>query len=223
LENKMKASDPMFDLHTHSLLSDGVLLPAELARRYEEKGFESLAITDHVDLSNIKVVVSAIVDFANSWPKKRIRVIPGVELTHLPLEQFKQAVLYARNKGIKIIIAHGETLTEPVIKGTAAAALSSGIDILSHPGLISEEDVKLAVKRGVFLELSARKGHCLGNGRVAQLALKYGAKLCINSDAHAPSDIPTPNYLKFVGLGAGLNEKDLVDVNRGVAGLLKSL
>lgn len=213
----------MFDLHTHSLLSDGELLPSELARRYEEKGFKAMAITDHADLSNIKFIVTAIIDFVDSWPKKRIRVIPGIELTHLPLEQFKQAVLFARNKGIKIIIAHGETLAEPVIKGTARAALSAGIDILSHPGLISEEDVKLAAKRGIFLELSARKGHCLGNGHVAHLAIKYGAKLCINSDAHAPSDIPTPAYLKSVGLGAGLTEKALVDVYKDVEGLLKDL
>ena len=41
----------MFDLHTHSLLSDGELLPSELARRYEEKGFRAIAITDHADVS----------------------------------------------------------------------------------------------------------------------------------------------------------------------------
>ena len=46
----------MYDLHTHSLLSDGELLPSELARRYEEKGYKAIAITDHVDFSNIKIV-----------------------------------------------------------------------------------------------------------------------------------------------------------------------
>lgn len=202
----------MFDLHTHSILSDGELLPSELVRRYEEKGFKAIAITDHVDLSNIKDVVKSIVEFCDAWPKKRIRVIPGVELTHLPLEQFSKAVSYARNNGIKLIVAHGETLVEPVLKGTAAAALNSGIDILSHPGLISEDDVKLAARKGIFLEISSRKGHCLGNGHVARLALKFGARLCINSDSHGPSDIPTPQFLKDVGRAAGLCEKDLVKI-----------
>jgi histidinol phosphatase-like PHP family hydrolase len=199
----------MYDLHTHSILSDGELLASELARRYEEKGFKAIAITDHVDLSNIKIVVRAIVEFCRSWPKNRIRVIPGIELTHLALEQFKPACEFARNKGIKIIVAHGETLVEPVLKGTNLAALKEDIDILAHPGLITIEEVKLAVKKGVLLELSARKGHCLGNGHVARLALKYGAKLCINSDAHSPSDIPTSLLLKNVALGAGLATKDL--------------
>lgn len=211
----------MIDLHTHSLLSDGELLPSELARRYEEKGFKAIAITDHADMSNIKSVAEAIVGFCDHWPKNRIKVIPGIELTHLPLEQFKKAVSFARNKGVKIIIAHGETLVEPVVKGTAEAALESGIDILSHPGLISEEDVKLAARRGIFLELSARGGHCLGNGHVAHLALKYGAKLCINSDSHDPSDIPTVELLKEVGLGAGLSLKELSRVYKDMAELVR--
>lgn len=204
------------DLHTHSLMSDGELLPSELARRYEEKGFKAIAITDHVDLSNIVSVVSSIVLFCKQWPKNRINVLAGVELTHLPLEQFKPAADFARRNGIKVIVAHGETLVEPVIKGTARAALEADIDILSHPGLISEADVKLAVKKGVFLELSARKGHCLGNGHVAALAKKYGAKLCINSDSHAPCDIPTPAFLEQVGLAAGLSAKEFARHLEGV-------
>lgn len=212
----------MFDLHTHSILSDGELLPSELARRYEEKGFKALAITDHVDLSNIESVVSSILGFCKSWPKNRIKVLPGIELTHLPLDQFKTAAAYARKRGIKVIVAHGETMVEPVVMGTAHSALSADIDILSHPGLISEEDARLAAKQGIFLEISARKGHCLGNGHVARLALKYGAKLCINSDAHSPSDIPAPGFMKNVGFGAGLSSKDLVLIEKNVSGFIQS-
>lgn len=206
----------MFDLHTHSILSDGVLLPSELARRYEDKGFRAVAITDHADFSNIKQVVSSIVDFCAKWPKGRIRVLPGVELTHLPPEQFKRAAEYSRKNGIKIIVAHGQTPVEPVVAGTARAALSSDIDILSHPGLISEEDVKLAASRGIFLEISARGGHCLGNGHVARLAIKCGAKLCVNSDSHTPSDIPTVEFLKAVASGAGLSAKEVDKVYRDI-------
>ncbi len=207
------------DLHTHSLLSDGELLPSELARRYEEKGFDVVAITDHVDISNIKTVAASIVEFCKGWPKSRIKVLPGVELTHLPLDQYKHAALYARNNGIKIIIAHGETLVEPVLKGTARAALEADIDILSHPGLISESDVKFAAKRGILLEITSRKGHCLGNGHVARSALKYGAKLCINSDSHSPADIPTPDFLRSVALGAAIPSNLLSRIEKDMARL----
>ncbi len=210
----------MFDLHIHSLLSDGELLPSELARRYEARGFKTIAITDHVDFSNIKSVVESIVGFCSSWPKGRIKVLPGIELTHLALNQYKTAVLYARERGIKIIVAHGETLVEPVINGTNRAALEADIDILAHPGLISESDVKFAAKKSIFLELSARKGHCLANGYVSRLALKYGAKLCVNSDSHSPADIPSSDFLKSVVLAAGVPVLHFSKIKTGVAGLL---
>jgi len=211
----------MFDFHTHTLLSDGELLPSELARRYEEKGFSAIAITDHVDLSNIKFVTESVLDFCKAWPKKRIKVIPGIELTHLPLEQFKEAVRFARNKGIQLIVAHGETIVEPVIAGTNRAALEAGVDILAHPGLIREEDVKFAKSRGIFLEISARGGHCLANGHVVKCALKVGAQLCINSDAHGPKDIVSLDHLKKVGLGAGLSPKAINLLYKNAAKLAK--
>ena len=49
----------MIDLHTHSLYSDGELIPAELWRRAQVKGYRYLAITDHVDASNFEVVLPA--------------------------------------------------------------------------------------------------------------------------------------------------------------------
>jgi len=199
----------VIELHTHTLLSDGELLPSELARRYEEKGFGAVAITDHADLSNIKTVTAAVKDFCDHWPRGRIKVISGVELTHLPLEQFREAVRFCRKQGVRVIIAHGETLAEPVLPGTAEAALKAGIDILSHPGLISEELVALAGRKGIYLEISGRKGHCLGNGRLVALARAHKAGLCLGTDAHGPGDIPTPNFFKAVGLAAGLDDEEV--------------
>ncbi len=200
----------MFDLHTHSLLSDGQLLPSEIARRYEEKGYRAIAITDHVDYSNIKLTVSSILEFCRHWPKKnKLKVIPGVELTHLPLGHFKPLARYARQKGIKIIVAHGESPVEPVAKGTNRAALEADIDILAHPGLITVEDVGLAKKKGVFLELTARKGHRLTNGYVAGLAKRNSTALILNSDSHAPEDILEPEQLKKVAFSCGLTKEDI--------------
>jgi len=211
----------MYNLHCHSLLSDGVLLPSEIAVRYADKGYKVIAITDHADYSNIDLIINAILEFTEHWPKdSRIKVLPGIELTHLPLEQFKPLAKYARRKGIKIIIGHGETLVEPVIKGTNRAALEADIDILAHPGLISDDEVKLAKKKGIFLEITSRKGHCDTNPHVVEQALKAGARLILNTDSHSPEDIISPEQLKNIALKAGLNSDEIDKIYKDVDGFL---
>jgi len=211
----------MYDLHCHSLLSDGVLLPSEIAVRYQFLGYKAIAITDHADYSNIELTIKAILKFTRRWPKNsKIKVLPGIELTHLPLEQFKPLAKYARNKGVKIIVGHGETSVEPVIKGTNAAALEADIDILAHPGLMSDTDIKLAKKRGIFLEITSRFGHCDTNSHIAERALKLGAKLIINNDSHAPEDIISPEQLRSIALRAGLTSEQIDNIYRDVEKIL---
>jgi len=194
----------MYDFHTHSLLSDGELLPSELANRYKAKGYKAIAVSDHVDTSNIQTVVPQIVEFCRFFSDAKIKVIPAIELTHIPLNQFKRLTRYARDNGIRLIIGHGETLVEPVIPGTNKKALESDIDILAHPGLISKEEAKIAARRGIYLELTARKGHSISNGHVVKVAVGTGAKLIFNTDCHSPGDILSledrENFIKASGL-----------------------
>lgn len=212
----------MYNLHCHSLLSDGVLLPSEVAVRYLSLGYRTIAITDHADYSNIDSVINAILEFTEHWPKdSRIKVLPGIELTHLPLEQFKPLAKYARKKGIRIIIGHGETLVEPVIKGTNLAALEADIDILAHPGLISDAEVKLAKKKGAFLEITSRKGHRDTNAHVVEEALRQGARLILNTDSHSPEDIIKPGELVKIASQAGLSQKEIDNIHQDVEDFLR--
>ena len=211
----------MYNLHSHSLLSDGALLPSEVAVRYMSAGYKAIAITDHADYSNIDLIVAGILEFTKHWPKEsRIKVLPGIELTHLPLEQFKPLAKYARKKGIRIIIGHGETLVEPVIKGTNRAALEANIDILAHPGLISDAEVKLAKKKGIFLEITSRKGHRDTNAHVAEKALRQGARLILNTDSHSPEDIIPAQDLSQIASEAGLSQKEIDKIHQDVKGFL---
>ncbi len=200
----------MFDLHCHSIFSDGELIPSELVRRVSVMGYNAVAITDHVDHSNIEQVLHAIIEVASKInPHCTTKLIPGVELTHVPPALIPSLAARARKLGAKIVVCHGETLVEPVAPGTNKAALEADIDILAHPGLISDELVKLAAERGIFLELSGRKGHSLSNGHVAKLALVHGAPLIINSDGHSPGDFMTSEFARKVGMGAGLSETQI--------------
>ena len=199
----------MIDLHTHSLFSDGELTPAELARRFEVAGYETLAITDHADQSNIDLIIPRLVAFCQEVNRLRgIRLIPGIELTHIRPEAIPALVSRGRKLGARLVVVHGETIVEPVAPGTNRIAIESSADVLAHPGLITEEEVLLAKERSVYLELTLRKGHSLTNGHVAKMAHKMGAAMVLNSDAHTPGDIWPVGRLHEIVAGAGLTEGD---------------
>jgi putative hydrolase len=200
----------MIDLHTHSLLSDGVLIPAELIRRAKVKGCRAIGITDHVDQSNFDYVIPRIIAACSHYSDSHgIIAIPGVEITHVPPQNIYSLVKEARILGAKLVVVHGETLVEPVVPGTNLAALQADIDILAHPGLISEEEVTLARDKSIYLEISARKGHSLTNGHVAFLSRKLGARLVINTDAHEPSDLIDREMAHKIASGAGMVEEEI--------------
>ncbi len=211
----------MIDLHTHSIFSDGVLIPSELVRRAEVLGINAIGITDHADASNLDFIIPRIVAVAERLNRvNHIKTVPGIELTHVPPSQIGPLAEQARSLGAKIVVVHGETIAEPVVPGTNRAALSADIDILAHPGLISEEEVAIAAEKGIFLEISARKGHSLTNGHVAKLARKQGAELILNSDAHEPSDLITEQQAREIVLGAGLSQDDFERMQKNAESFL---
>ncbi len=205
----------MIDLHTHTLFSDGELVPAELVRRADRLGYRWLAITDHVDGSTlenaIRGAVAAAAEVERYW---KIRVLPGAELTHNPPELLPELIREARRLGAKVVVVHGETIVEPVPEGTNAMAIAGGCDILAHPGLITAKDARQAARRGVTLEISARRGHCLANGHVVAAALAAGASLMVNSDAHSPGDLIAREAAARVARGAGLAERSMAGLFR---------
>lgn len=196
------------DLHTHSIFSDGELIPSELVRRAMICGHDAIAITDHVDMTNVEFVVKNLVK-ATDLCEDYIMVIPGVEITHVPPARINAVIEAAKGFGAEIIVVHGETVTEPVMKGTNMKAVSNpDVDILAHPGFISEEEAQTAVDNDVILEITGRMGHNITNGHVANVARTVGAKMVIDSDAHAPENLMSEETAYTVALGAGLTRAE---------------
>jgi putative hydrolase len=203
----------MIDLHTHSLFSDGVLVPSELVRRAIMKGYEAIAITDHADASNLDFTIPRVRATCKELNRRwKITALPGIELTHIPPETFAELTERARSLGAAIVVAHGETLVEPVHPGTNRAAVEARVDILAHPGLITKAEAELAVKNNVYLEITSRKGHSLSNGHVAKIAIETGAKLIIDTDTHEPGDLITDEQAQNILLGAGLSKEKIEQI-----------
>ncbi|NPU86531.1 MAG: histidinol phosphate phosphatase domain-containing protein [Syntrophaceae bacterium] len=200
----------MIDLHTHSIFSDGELIPSEMARRAQDRGYCALAITDHGDHSNLDLIVPRMAKVCRKLSDALgMPVIPGIELTHVPPMYIAELVREARELGARLVVVHGETIAEPVLPGTNRAAIEAAADILAHPGLISEAEAMLAKERGVFLEISARKGHSLTNGHVSALARRFEVPLVLNTDSHGPQDLITREQAVRVALGAGMNRGEV--------------
>ncbi len=195
----------MIDLHTHTTFSDGELIPAELARRAKVAGYQAVAMTDHADASNIFLILENTARLARPYGLHGgIDLLVGVELTHVPPPLIPDLVQVARLNGAEIVVAHGETIVEPVDIGTNLAAIEAGVDVLAHPGLITDEAARLAAERGVLLEITTRKGHSLTNGHVLAQARKFGARLVIDNDAHAPGDFVSRDLRRRIAQGAGM-------------------
>lgn len=204
----------LFDFHTHTFLSDGVLSPIELMRRAAANGYTAMAVTDHAGINDQERVLEILVkECAEATENMGITVVPGVELTHVPPHRIGEAARRAKANGARIVLVHGETIKEPVAKGTNRAALECpDVDILVHPGMITEEEADIARQAGIYLELSARAGHSLTNGHVARTAMTVGASLVVDSDGHAPGDLLTEELARQIVIGAGLTEEEFTSI-----------
>ncbi len=213
----------MIDLHTHTIFSDGVLVPAELARRAQALDYKALAFTDHVDFSNLDFVLPRLISLCQAIAETMEMVLlPGVELTHIPPALIGDGVKKARDLGAKVIVVHGETLVEPVAPGTNRAAIEAGVDILAHPGLITAAEAELAAQQGVYLEITTRPGHALANGHVAKTAAQAGAELILNNDAHAPGDLMSLAMAEKIASGAGISLEGWLKMRHNAEKLVES-
>ena len=196
------------DFHTHTTLSDGVLSPIELIRRAIVAGYASVGISDHSGRGTLERLIAEVAeDCRLAYEHWGFVAIPGIELTHVPASSIPELAARARELGAACVIVHGESPVEPVEPGTNLAAASCpDVDILAHPGLIDAQTAEAAAENGVFVEITAKAGHSLGNGRVAMVAARAGAKLILSSDAHVPDHILSPRFAMTVLQGAGLSQ-----------------
>jgi histidinol phosphatase-like PHP family hydrolase len=199
------------DLHTHTLFSDGVLLPSEQLRRAVVKGYGAIAITDHADASNMDELLAQLLRFTQQQRDDFPLVfLPGVELTHVAPESVAPLARRAKELGAALVVVHGETVVEPVAPGTNAAAVAcSDVDVLAHPGMITAEDARMAAANGVYVEITSRYGHGLANGHVARVAQAAGARLVLNTDTHTPDNMIDQEMARLVAAAAGLDADEV--------------
>ncbi len=203
----------MIDMHTHTIFSDGELIPSELVRRAVVHGYRAIGLTDHADFTNVEHIIRNVSKAKYLEDELDIQIKVGVEITHVPPRKIAPLAKKAKELGAEIVVVHGETINEPVMPGTNAASVElEDVDILGHPGFITLEEAENARDNDVCLEITARNGHNRTNGHVARVGMETGATLVVDTDSHSPGNLITKDFAMKVAMGAGLNEKQARDV-----------
>jgi putative hydrolase len=199
----------LYDFHSHTFHSDGVLSPLELIRRAVVRGYSCIAVTDHIGAGSLSRVINEVSeDCALARSCWNVLAVPGVELTHVPCDAIDDVARRAKNLGAWIVVVHGETSVEPVQEGTNLAAVKSEyVDVLAHPGHMTQEVAELAASKGIFIEVTTRRGHCITNAHVAGLASKAGALMLLNSDTHEEEDLLTEELAQDTLRQAGISSR----------------
>jgi histidinol phosphatase-like PHP family hydrolase len=196
----------LIDLHTHTFFSDGVLSPSELVYRYKNRGCEAIALTDHIDYSNMDFIINSI---SQAAPKLSqfygLDVIVGAELTYVPPADIDNMVKQVRAAGAKIVVVHGETAAEEVPPGTNMAAVNAKCDILAHPGHLTDDVAGIAKENGVCIELTTRAGHNQTNKEVFAVAHRNNCDIVLNTDTHMPENMLDESKIDYVMNQCGID------------------
>lgn len=160
------------DLHCHSNASDGLLSPANLAIRAKYNGVNIFALTDHDEISGIKLAHSTALDLGMhcipgveisvTWSRRTIHIVGlQIDIKNTKLIQGLASIRQSRQRRAKKIAKQLEKVGIP-------SAFSGALKYVSNPNLIS---------RIHFARYLVEIGHCINIKEVFQRYLGSD-KLC---------------------------------------------
>jgi len=117
------------DLHTHSIYSDGVLLPKEVVKEAKKKGIENFSLTDHNSLGGIEEAI-------NAGKILGVKVIPGIEIRAKEDEVLGYFIDY-QNPAFKKEVKKLQDVYTKIVKFVIKEINKSGIKI-SYRDILKE-------------------------------------------------------------------------------------
>jgi DNA polymerase (family 10) len=224
--------DIQADLHTHTTASDGKWSIRELVQAALDRGFHTVAVTDHsksqvqahgLTAERLEQHIEAVREIAAEY-KKKITVLAGSEVDILSDGSLDYPNSLLRELDVVVASPHA-ALTQPPDKATARllrAIEHPCVTILGHPTgrIINYREglapdmltlIKAAARRGIALEINANHHRLDLRDTHARLALEHGVKLAINTDAHGPDDLDELTYGVLTARRAGATKQDVVN------------
>lgn len=166
---------PIFDLHSHSTASDGVLAPRELVARAAERRVDVLALTDHDE-------VSGLADAQDAAREHRVKLICGTEIS----ASFDRRTVHvvglnidpgapALNQGLAWLRSERDDRARRIAAGLAEAgiadALKGACAFVTNPSLVSRTHfARSLVQRGLAKDMQAVFKRYLAPGKPGYVA-----------------------------------------------------
>lgn len=232
LPTLIELSDIRAELHAHTTASDGHWSIRQLAEAAAERGFHTVAVTDHsksqfqangLDNKRLEKHIRAVRKVADEL-KDTITVLAGSEVDILSDGKLDYPDSLLAELDIVVASPHA-ALSQPPEKATARllrAIENPTVTILGHPtgrllgrreGLSPDMSalIDAAKQRGIAMELNANHYRLDLRDTHARAAVEAGVKLSINTDAHGPADLDELRYGVLAARRAGVTKKHVVN------------
>ncbi len=228
----IEVSDIKAELHTHTTASDGMWSIEELALAAAERGFHTVAITDHskgqvqangLSDERLEKHIVAIRKVAEKL-KGKIIVLAGSEVDILADGRLDYPDSLLKELDVVVASPHAALSQEPAKCTTRflKAIESPYVTIMGHPTgrLIGRREglspdmgalFKAAAERGIAMEINANHWRLDLRDTHAKAAIAAGVKLAINTDAHRLANLDHLQYGVLTARRAGATKKNVVN------------
>lgn len=219
------------DLQMHSTASDGKESVLEMGRAAKKRGYRYIAITDHsravrvaggLNEKELAVHLEVIEKADEKLPG--FRILKGVEVDILADGSLDLADDILRECEVVVASIHynfnlpDKEMTRRIVRGLK----NPHVNIFGHPtgrlllqrepySFDFEEVVRAAVGEGVAMEINAHPARLDLNDVLARRAKEMGARLVINTDAHAAAQLDLMAYGVYTARRAWLEDRDVIN------------
>lgn len=232
LPTLIELADVRSDLHTHTTASDGTWTIEQLALAAVERGFHTVAVTDHskgqvqangLSDERLEKHILAIRRVAEKL-KGTITVLAGSEVDILVDGKLDYPDSLLKELDVVVASPHAALSQEPdkCTKRFLKAIENPYVTIMGHPtgrligrreGLSPDMNAlfNAAAQRGIAMEINANHWRLDLRDTHARAAIAAGVKLAINTDAHGQADLDQLQYGILTARRAGATKNDVIN------------
>lgn len=159
----------IYDLHSHTTASDGLLTPEQLVHRAVEMGIHTLAITDHDTTAGLPAAHEEIaraglalrlidgVEISTLWENHEIHIVGlGIDITHPEMVAFLDGQAQRRTRRAEMIAERLEKARIPGALEGAKRLADGGVITRGHFARFLIEDGRATNMANVFKHYLAR-------------------------------------------------------------------